>query len=127
MFERRKRRSFLDDEKGEICARAPAPVVSVSHVARRCAVHANHIFKCLKAPRFSLVVQDLIDDAAFLPVEIDGCTTDEPICQELASFPASSPVSARRVDITLSDGLRLVIEGLTALSAAVRLVQGLAV
>ncbi|MGR3425531.1 MAG: hypothetical protein ACU0CX_13525 [Sagittula sp.] len=34
-------------------------------------------------------------------------------------------VLANRIDITLSDGRRIVIEGPTALSAVVRLVQGL--
>lgn len=34
-------------------------------------------------------------------------------------------VLANRIDITLSDGRRIVVEGPTALSAVVRLVQGL--
>ncbi len=34
-------------------------------------------------------------------------------------------VSAQRVDIMLSDGRRILVEGSTALSAVLRLVQGL--
>ncbi|MFG6665288.1 hypothetical protein ACGYKB_18720 [Sulfitobacter sp. 916] len=41
--------------------------------------------------------------------------------------PPSVPLSASRVDITLSDGRRILIEGPTALPAVVSLVQGLSV
>ncbi|MCP3969099.1 MAG: oxidoreductase [Rhodobacteraceae bacterium] len=37
-----------------------------------------------------------------------------------------TPLSAHRVDITLSDGRRVLIEGPTTLNAVVSLVQGLA-
>ena len=81
----------------------------------------------LKDPGFAPVEADLVDDAVLLPVENDGSAIDEPIGQELPSLPASAPVSARRVDITLSDGRRILIEGPTTLTAVVSLVQGLAV
>jgi transposase len=37
----------------------------------------------------------------------------------------TEPVSAQRVDITLSDGWRILVEGTTALSAVLSLVEGL--
>ena len=39
--------------------------------------------------------------------------------------PSDAPLFANRVDITLSDGRRVLIEGPTALSAVLGLVQGL--
>lgn len=42
------------------------------------------------------------------------------------SAPAlAEPVSAQRVDITLSDRRRILVEGTTALSAVLSLVEGL--
>lgn len=42
------------------------------------------------------------------------------------STPAlTEPVSAQRVDVTLSDGRRILVEGSTALSAVLALVEGL--
>lgn len=35
------------------------------------------------------------------------------------------PVSAQRVDITLSDGRRILVEGTTTLSAVLALIEGL--
>ncbi|MDC0130750.1 hypothetical protein OAI05_02590 [Planktomarina temperata] len=38
---------------------------------------------------------------------------------------SGTPLSAQRVDITLSDGRRILVEGTTALSAVLSLVEGL--
>lgn len=127
MSKRGKRRSWSDDEKREICQQTTVPGVSVAQVARRYAMNANMIHTWLKDPRFALVAEGPVDDAVFLPVEIDGGTGHEPVCQEIGPPPPSAPVSASRVDITLSDGRRILIEGPTALTAVVSLVQGLAV
>ena len=81
----------------------------------------------LKDPRFAPVSAEPGDDAVFLPVEIEAGTVHEPVCQEMPPPPSSAPLSASRVDITLSDGRRILIEGPTALTAVVSLVQGLAV
>ena len=71
---RRKKRTWSDEEKREICQQtAVFPRVSVAQVARRYAVNANLIFKWLKDPRFAPVVEgqeDNIEDGGFLPVEI---------------------------------------------------------
>ncbi|CUH62385.1 hypothetical protein TL5118_00003 [Thalassovita autumnalis] len=40
--------------------------------------------------------------------------------------PSTGSVTAQRVDITLSDGRRILLEGATALSAIVAMVEGLA-
>ena len=127
MGKRRKRRSWSDDEKREICAQSAVPGVSVAQVARRYAMNANMIHTWLKDPRFAPVAEEPDDDAVFLPVEIDGSTVHEPACQEIAPPPPSVPLSASRVDITLSDGRRILIEGPTALTSVVSLVQGLSI
>lgn len=72
MGKRRKRRSWPDDEKREICQQTTVPGVSVAQVARRYAMNANMIHTWLKDPRFAPVAEEPSDDAVFLPVEIDG-------------------------------------------------------
>ena len=81
--------------------------ISVAQVASRYSMNANLIHKWLRDPWFAT---DFWDDAleinevaAFLPVEIEGV--------------ALSPTSAQRVDITLSDGRRILVEGATGLLA----------
>lgn len=126
---RRKKRTWSDEEKREICEQTAVGGVSVAQVARRYAVNANLIFKWLKDPRFAPTVEGCDDNTeagGFLPVEIDGSATvaigaDTPGPAVLAG----APLCARRVDITLSDGRRVLIEGPTALSAVLGLVQGL--
>ena len=58
----------------------------------------------------------------FLPVEIAGAVA-VPFVDEAPQLTAA--VSADRVDITLSDGRRILVEGPTALSGVVALVEGL--
>ena len=127
MGKRRKRRSWSDDEKREICQQTAVPGVSVAQVARRYAMNANMIHTWLKDPRFAPAGEEPVDDAVFLPVEIEGSAVHEPVCQELPPPPPSAHLSASRVDITLSDGRRILVEGPTALAAVVSLVQGLSV
>ncbi len=124
---RRKKRFWADEEKREICAQATTPGMSVAQVARRYAVHANLVFKWLKDPRFAPAADAFDQEATFLPVEIeaDVAVKPEPIDVPMPSL--SVPLSASRVDITLSDGRRILVEGPTALTAVVSLVQGLAV
>lgn len=124
---RRKKRLWADEEKREICAQATTPGMSVAQVARRYAVNANLIFKWLKDPRFAPIVEEPVDDAVFLPVEIDGDVVHEGISPNGPLRSPSAPLSASRVDITLSDGRRILVEGPTALTAVVSLVQGLAI
>ncbi len=59
---RRKKRSWSDEERREICQQTAVPGVSVAQVARRYAVNANLIFKWLKDPRFAPAVNDCDDD-----------------------------------------------------------------
>ena len=126
MSKRRKRRSWSDDEKREICQQTTVPGVSVAQVARRYAMNANMIHTWLKDPRFAPVAEEPSDDAVFLPVEIDVDLVHEGISPDAAP-PPSAPLSASRVDITLSDGRRILVEGPTALGAVVNLVQGLSI
>lgn len=128
-----KKRFWSDEEKRSICLQTRAPGVSVAQVARRYAMNTNLIHKWLKDPRFAPVEQlepDLTmaaatDDAAFLPVEVEGVTvvTDPtPAPQQAAPI---APLTAQRVDIALSDGRRILVEGTTALAAVVAMVEGL--
>lgn len=122
-----KKRYWSDEEKRLICGQTLAPGVSVAQVARRYAMNSNLIFKWLKDPRFAPgldeTAKEADDGGLFLPVEIAGPTIDhEP---EIARAAAPAALLAQRVDITLSDGRRIVVEGPTALSAVVGLVEGL--
>ena len=125
MGERRKRRTWSDDEKRSICKQAIVPGISVTQVARRYAMNANMIHTWLKDPRFAppeLEPDEAVEDVSFLEVAISP--SEAPIAVTANALSSALP-SATRVDITLSDGRRVLIEGPTALSAVLCLVQGL--
>lgn len=124
---RRKKRFWADEEKREICAQATTPGMSVAQVARRYAVNANLIFKWLKDPRFAPEADASAQEVMFLPIEIEADVTCEPRPIDVPMPSPSASLSASRVDITLSDGRRILVEGPTALAAVVSLAQGLAV
>ena len=126
----RKKRFWSDDEKREICDQATTPGISVAQVARRYAVNANLIHKWLKDPRFAptaAAVEDNFDIAAFLPVEVNIASPSDMLVTEVAPATRTSTLSASRVDITQSDGRRILVEGPTTLLAFAGLVQGLMV
>ena len=127
-----KRRVWSDDEKRTICAQTVTEGVSVAQVARRYSMNANLIFKWLKDPRFPPVesgvsAADALVESIFLPIEIEAPSPESadpaPACD--AQDPPCCAVSAQRVDITLSDGRRILVEGPTALSSVVGLIHGL--
>jgi len=105
---RRKKRFWADEEKREICAQATTQGMSVAQVARRYAVNANLIFKWLKDPRFAPEVAGSEQEATFLQIEIEADVAVEPAPIEMPMPSLSAPLSASRVDITLSDGRRTV-------------------
>lgn len=119
-----KKRFWSDDEKRSICAQAIVPGVSVAQVARRYSMNANLIHTWSKDPRFapSPEMADPAPSVDFLPVEIEGSVTASLL--DDAQRPAAT-VLAQRVDITLSDGRRILVEGPTALSGVLALVEGL--
>lgn len=126
-----KKRFWSDDEKRSICAQTLAPGVSVAQVARRYSMNSNLIFKWLKDPRFAPPALDGApsagDEHAFLPVEI-ACADHDHARDAAPSLTVSSvsrPVAAHRVDITLSDGRRITVDGPTTLAAVIGLVEGL--
>lgn len=94
-------------------------------------MNANLIHKWLKDPRFALgvgLVEDILDVDAFLPVEIDAvASSDEATIIAASPATANTTLSASRVDITLSDGRRILIDGPTSLLAVVGLVQELSI
>lgn len=125
-----KKRFWSDDEKRSICAQTRAPGVPVAQVARRYSMNTNLIHKWLRDPRFAPECDEervLVDEASdFLPIEIEGAMPVPSHPDLQVSAPASTgAVSAQRVDITLSDGRRILVEGTTALSAVLSLVEGL--
>ena len=125
-----RERLWSVEEKRSICRQTLAPGVSVARVARRYAMNSNLIFTWLRDPRFAPAEVDascdLEDETLFLPVEITGVAAEPGSGSDFdACGPAGDPVLARRVDITLSDGSRVVVEGPTALSSVLGLVQGL--
>ena len=63
----------------------------------------------------------------FLPIEIEADVAREVGSIDVPMLSPSAPLTASRVDITLSDGRRILIEGPTALTSVVSLVQGLSV
>jgi transposase len=126
-----KKRVWSDDEKRSICGQTTTVDVSVAQVARRYSMNANLIFKWLKDPRFTphrVDVPKPLEDgvATFLPIEVRDPSPVELLRPSSgASLPSGVGVCAHRVDITLSDGRRILVEGPTALSAALGLVQGI--
>lgn len=127
-----KKRFWSDDEKRSICEQTLAPGVSVAQVARRYSMNANLIFKWLRDPRYapSAGAPASVDPAfegVFLPVEVGAASIESAASTQTggAAENLGAAVSAQRVDITLSDGRRILVEGSTALSAVVGLVQGL--
>lgn len=125
-----KKRFWSDEEKIAICLQTRAPEVSVAQVARRYALNTNLIHKWLRDPKFAPDAQDYAGaqdhSAVFLPVEVSDPMADDALTVA-AMPPPDEPLLASRVDITLSDGRRIVVEGPTALSAVVGLVRGLMV
>jgi len=122
-----KKRFWSDEEKVSICLQTKAPGVSVAQVARRYAMNANLIHKWLRDPRFAPEgVAAETETADFLPIEVEGIVPPPPLPQLPTPPPVSgAPLSAQRVDITLSDGRRILVEGTTALTAVLSLVEGL--
>jgi transposase len=123
-----RKRVWSDEEKRSICMQARDPKVSVAQVARRYAMNTNLIHKWLRDSRFASGEQavdlSVPEDATFLPIEI-GDIAPAPTAP-IAPTPSTNFITAQRVDITLSDGRRILVEGSTALSAISTLVEALA-
>ena len=118
-----KKRFWSDDEKRSICAQTRVPGVSVAQVARRYSMNANLLFKWLRDPKF---VEDFApdeDDLVFLPVEIDAAPI---VDQPAPAMPQpGSALRVQRIDLTLSDGRRVLVEGATELADVLGLIKGL--
>lgn len=124
-----KRRFWSDDEKRSICLQTRAPGVSVAQVARRYAMNANLIHTWLRDPRFAPSgepdVSAVVDDVIFLPVELESAAIDTGTPPPSHQPALAAPLTAQRIDIALSDGRRILVEGTTALAAVVAMVEGL--
>ncbi len=117
---RRKRRSWSDEEKRSFCLQTMAPGVSVSQVARRYAMNANQIFNWLKDERFVLS-PDETEAGVFLPIEVCG----EPKPRPSVSEPDTACGSHGCVEIALSNGRHLIVEGGFDGTEVARLLKGL--
>ena len=88
----------------------------------------SRIHKWLRDPRFASEEQasDLPEPegARFFPIEIAGMSAAP--TAPVSPTPSTGSVTAQRLDITLSDGRRILVEGATALPAIVAMVSGLA-
>lgn len=127
-----KKRLWSDDEKRSICKQTLPPGISVAQVARRYSMNANLIFKWLRDPRYAPSAgaptsEDPAFEGVFLPVEVGAASIESAASTQTsgAAENLGAAVSAQRVDITLSDGRRILVEGSMALSAVLGLVQGL--
>ena len=126
-----KKRFWSDEEKRSICMQTRASGVSVAQVARRYSMNSNLLFTWLRNPRFSpgsAKSSDGVEDGTlFLPVEISASATASHSTNSVAGRHRSADAQplAQRVDITLSDGRRILVEGPTSLAAVLGLVQGL--
>lgn len=122
---RRKRRSWSAEEKRSICLETLAPGVSVSQVARRHSMNANQIFNWLKDPRFAPDGFE-VEEPMFLPVEVSA-TDMLPSVQVAPSLSLnhSEQRPDGRIEIELSNGHRLSVEGVFDGDALSRLLRGL--
>lgn len=84
-------------------------------------------FQMVEGPALCAGGRSPEQEATFLPIKIEADVVVEPALIDVPMPTPSAPLSASRVDITLSDGRRILVEGATALAAVVSLVQGLAV
>lgn len=121
-----KERFWSDDEKRSICAQTTVPGVSVAQVAWRYAMYANLTHNWLKDTRFAPEPEIAEPDCygRFLSVEIEGAVA-VPLVEDARGVDAV--VSARRIDNTLSDGRRILVEGPTSLTSVLSLVERLMV
>jgi transposase len=104
--------SGLTKGRGRLAAQALAPGVSVAQGARRHAMNANLNFKQVQGRRFFAGRGEtpgaLEAVSVFLRVEVSGHSIDQRADDTTVrtAKPASVPLLAHRVDITLSDGRR---------------------
>jgi len=117
MAVKQKKRRWPDDEKRSICFQTTVAGVSVAQVARRYAMNANLIFKWLKDDRYAPAVDVMLeaDGPVFLPVEIEASASLD---------PTVTPTS--RIEIELSCGHRITVEGGFDVDVLARLLKGLA-
>ncbi len=144
MLDRVKRRRWSASEKLEICDQARVPGVSVAQVARRYALNATMLHGWLKDSRFGGghgSGKDVphggggeVSGSAFYEVSVSSDPTPVRMNVEVPQSRVSGPAEARvskgslhalRVDLSLSDGRRVLIEGATNLAAILALVEGL--
>ncbi len=123
-----QRRFWSDEEKRSICMQTRASGTSVAQVARRHSMNSNLLFTWLRDPRFSSIGAKapggVDDDNIFLPVDVSASTFFSADGLGTDRSEDTRPV-AQWIDIRLTDGRRILVEGPTSLSAVLGLIQGL--
>ncbi len=100
-----KRRSYSRQLKRQIVQEALDGSVSVSVVARRYDINANQLFKWRRQYQQGLLADDA-SPHALLPIEVQPA---QDLPQTTTAMPSGS--EAARLEITLSNGHRLLITG----------------
>jgi len=145
MSDGRKRLRWSDAEKLEICGQARVAGVSVAQVARRYALNANMLHAWMRDPRFSggeeatidapSANKDVADQPPFyevsvssdpVPAQLETAVQERPLPTSFCGGTSQEGIQALRIDLALSDGRRVLIEGAMSLAAIVALVEGLA-
>lgn len=127
----KKCRFWSEEEKRLICEQTRAPGVSVAQVALRYALNTNMIFKWLREPRFAQEVAEGEGKAGdiFLPVEVPelgiSATCDADLAGSCISKVGGQVISASVIDITFSDGRRILVDDNTELDTVIGLVKEL--
>lgn len=114
MDQRRRRRSWSDEEKRLIVAEARAEGAAVAEVARRHGANANMIFKWLRDPRFA----DDAEAVEFLPVEMRATGDARVIedrtvgCAQRPALPSPPRLEERPgiIEIDLACGARVRVD-----------------
>jgi transposase len=105
-----RRRFRTVEEKIQIIAESRVPGVSVSEVARRHVVNANQIFAWRRQQDQGVLNQRMPQSGVkLLPVHVRG-ESEEPETQA-SSVRLAVSASEDRIEITLVDGVRIVVSG----------------
>jgi transposase len=105
-----RRRFRTVEEKLQIVAESRVPGVSVSEVGRRHEVNANQIFAWRRQQDQGVLSQRIPRSGVkLLPVQVRG-ESEEPETQAKGVRP-TAPVNEGRIEITLADGVRIVVSG----------------
>jgi transposase len=112
---RRKRRRWSEDFKRRVVAEASQAGVSAASVARRYELNDNLVFNWKR--RYGA-------DQVFLPVEVDTSASVPPALS-VSARTSPAVIAGGRVEISLTDGTCITVNGAFDLDDVIQLVRGL--